>query len=58
MTGTHDERAREAARQLGALAGNLSARGFAAYLTQAGRYATVNAAFKIAYVLTPHDGPG
>lgn len=98
MTSPHDAGETEAARQLGALAGNLSARGFAAKLTRAGRHTAVHvanrsvpkltetvyaapadgvwwfwwswadrlapvsdveaAAFKIAYVLTPHDGPG
>ena len=98
MTGHHDEGAAEAARQLRALAADLSGRGFATAVMQAGHFAAVNvvspsvpkltervyvaqvdglwwfwwswhdriapvqdveaAAFKIAYVLTPHDGPG
>jgi hypothetical protein len=98
MTGPHEEGAAEAARQLRALAADLSGQGFAAAYMQAGPYAAVNvvspsdpkltervytapadgvwwfwwswhdrigpvhdveaAAFKIAYVLTPNDGPG
>lgn len=98
MTATQADGAGEAARQLAALAENLSGRGFAAHVTQTGRYAAVSvanlsvpqlaetvyaapadgawwfwwswadriaqisdveaAAFKIAYVLTPHASLG
>lgn len=98
MTNVGTDEARAAVRQLGALAENLTARGFAAHVTQTGRYAAVSvtnvsvrqlaetvyaapaegawwfwwswadriapiadveaAAFKIAYVLTPHASLG